>query len=169
MDEPDNTTDQPNIHDMLTQAHTTAQGMFKHTSDLIRQVDGIGAEIYKLAKMGDNVTAEDVIEAMGTLVAQGNDPMQMASTLADMPQGGVALASWVQQHAQQYENVKQHVEAMHAMARHELGTSALRVMAGHHGELVGAQAHPEFASPAVQPMPDNGEAAPSNPLSATVH
>lgn len=159
----------PNIHDMLTGAHDSAQALFQHTSMLTKRMEGVGQELDKLVKLGDTVTPEDVIEGVGTLVAKGSDPMQMAGVLADMPAGGAALSAWVKQHAQQQAMVTQQFAQQHALAQHELGVSALRSLAGHHGELPGAMAHPAFAAPA--PPAPGGDPAPmpatDNPLGAS--
>lgn len=154
----------PNIHDALSSAHDTAQALFKHTSMLTKRMEGVGQELNKLTKLGDTVTPEDVIEGVGNLVAKGSDPMQMTNVLADMPQGGVALASWVQQHAQQQAQVTQQFEMQHKLAQHELGASALRALAGHTGVLPGASPHEAFAPPGVAPTAGDASTAAPAPV-----
>lgn len=157
----------PNIHDMLTQAHDSAQALFNQTSVASQRIGTIQGQLAKLAKLGDTVTPENVIESAGEIVAGGVDPMEMANTLADMPQGGVALSAWVQQHLAQQNALAQQLAQHHALARHELGASAMRMMAGHHGDLAGAPPHPDFA-PEGAPAPDDALSTPStNPLGAT--
>jgi hypothetical protein len=165
---------QPNVHDMLAQAHDSAKALFDQTGTAMRRMETIKGELTKLAKLGDTVTPEEVIESAGEIISKGVDPMEMANVLADMPQGGVALATWVQQHLQQQQQLAQALEQQHALARHEMGASALRMMAGHHGELAGAPPHAAFAPQAPAPASaapsaddDSQASASANALGAT--
>lgn len=110
-------------------------------------------ELAKLASMGDAVTPEDVIKGAGALVAHGLSPIAMASLLADMPEGGVALQGWVQQHLQGLEQREQQLSQVQGQVRHQQTQAALHLLARDHvaqsaGAAMGAQAQP-------QPLPSN--------------
>lgn len=128
-------------------AHGQAAAQVGKLKQATAMAGHISGELDTLAAMGDQVTPEDVIKGAGVLVGHGADPMQMATLLADMPQGGEALASWLQQHAQQLQQTTAGLQQQLAVARHTAGVAALHGIAMHHiGQQFGA-----VAPPAPQP------------------
>lgn len=126
----------PEAHSQLEtsvqQAHSGAAAKVSKLKEALAQADNIRGELAGLSAMGDNVTAEDVIKGAGNLVGKGGDPMAMASLLADMPQGGQALSTWLGQHTQQLGANEQQIKQQLALAQHDAGSAALHVIAMHH-------------------------------------
>jgi hypothetical protein len=128
-------------------AHSQASAMFAQTGKAMSHIMNMGQELGALAAKGDVITPEDLIQTMGRLVADGAfSPGEAAGILSDMPTGGgQALAAWVQQHFQQNMQTAQQVSQAHNLARHEMGTSAMRVLQMH--SLAGqASPVPELAA-----------------------
>lgn len=102
-----------------------------------------------LSKLGDLVTPEDVMKGAGEIVGHGGDPMQIAGLLADMPQGGEAIAQWLSGNVEKLQGAKANLDQAMAGAQHEAGVAALHSIAMHHiGQAYGAGAPP--AAPAVE-------------------
>lgn len=95
-------------------------------------LDKVRLELGNLQKLGDMVTAEDVVRGAGELVSAGASPHDMAALLASMPEGGEALAQWIAGHEQMVTGKEQELEQPLAVMRHELGVAAFRVLAGEH-------------------------------------
>lgn len=123
----------PPLHVAMGAQHEQAAAQFSKMNEVKSQLDATTGALARLAKMGNAVTAEDVIKTAGDLVATGHaEPLKMAGLLADMPQGGgQALAAWVGQHVQQMGAIETQFNQAHAVARHEMGLSAIRSMAAH--------------------------------------
>lgn len=136
-------------------AHDQAKARYQATSKGMANIDHFNQGLGMLGKMGDAVTPEDVIQEAGKLVAQGQDPAMLAGFLADMPtSGGMALAAWVKQHQQTIQANELQVQAMHGMARHQLGVSALQGLAAHalNPQASAAGANPQSRGPAASPQ-----------------
>ena len=147
----------------LDQIHSANKAQFEKLDTSRQTLLKVRAELDKLAKLGDSVTAEDVIKAGGGLVAAGLTPKAVAGLMATLPQGGgEALAGWVQQHEQMLEQQEQQNQQMHQMAAHQMGVSAIHALASHAHEAQGAQAP---MSPAAAPAA--AALAASNPLMPT--
>lgn len=144
----------PDIGAALEKAHSMAKAMYKQTAKASAHLRSMNKALSGLAKMGDMVTPEEVVEAAGELVATGtHSPTEMATVLADMPQGGQALAAWIDQHLENNENMLGQLAQMHKLAQHEMGASALRLLLWE-----GKNAPPNAAA---EPQ---GPAAPGNAL-----
>lgn len=139
----------PDVMGALQGAHDHVKAMFGAMTKAKAKTDKIRAELTSLAKLGDQVTPEDVIHGAGSLVGAGIDPMQLTSLLADMPQGGPALASWISDHAATMTQHEAQMSQQLALVRHEMGVSGLRMLAAHasHGDFAGLQQ----ASPQLGP------------------
>lgn len=135
----------------LAKSHDMAKAMFDNTSRALAHIQMMSQELTSLSKLGDTVTPDDVIETAGNIVGKGSfSPMEAATVLSDMPDGGQALAGWVSQHLAQNQATMAQVQQAHAMARHEMGASGLRLLAAHS---------------AAGPLPElAGGTAPGNPL-----
>ena len=147
------------IHPALADAHSQASAMFDQTTKAVARMDKIRTELTGLAKKGSAITPEDVIQGAGKLVGGGEDPMQMASLMADMPtNGGDALAAWVAQHAATTAAKEAQLKSAHDVARHSLGVASVH-------KLAAQSMMPQGQGPAMQPqgqslamMPTKGSA-----------
>ena len=147
----------------LDQIHSANKEQFEKIDSSKQTLERVRVQLDQLAKLGDNVTTEDVIKAGGGLVAAGLTPKAVAGLMATLPQGGgEALAGWVQQHEQMLEQQEQQNQQMHQMAAHQMGVSAIHALASHAHEAQGAQAP---MSPAAAPAA--AALAASNPLMPT--
>ena len=136
----------------LADAHEMAKARYAKTAAADSILTSIRTELDQLTKLGDTVTSEDVIQSAGRLVASGATPMEMASLLADMPEGGQALANWIAQQDQAVTQREAQVAPLHALARHQVGVTGL------HSLMQQMQAGPS-AGPA--PLPMTGGAVPN--------
>lgn len=150
----------PRLLEALQMAHNSATGMFGMTSKAVQHLTQRYQGLQELYKLGDGVTAEDVIQEAAKLVSSGSSPTEMAAALADMPQGGQALAGWVQQKLATTVQSMQKVQSAHAIARHEMGVSGLRLLAAHAG------AGPEIPPPVADKGLATAGAGTPNPLAA---
>jgi hypothetical protein len=150
----------PDINGALSKSHDLAKTMFDKTSADSAQIQETQDKLDGLIKLGDSVTPDDVIKVAGDMVASGSaSPTEMAQYLSDMPSNGQAIAVWLQQHMQQNQQALQHVSQMKTIARHELGTSALRMLL--HGQVPTDGAP---GGPVAPPAPGNALApAPMTP------
>lgn len=145
------------IGDMLEQSHQSAQAMYAQTSKHIAMLDKVDAGLQNLAKLGDSITTDNVIEEAGNLIGAGFGPHDMAAMLADMPQGGQALAAWVQQHVQAVEANRAQATQMHDVIRHEVGVSAANMLLHHPAHNQGTSATPATVAPQTDsPAPSAG-------------
>lgn len=134
----------------LAQAHQSASAMFDQTAQATSNIATVNSALERLSKLGDLVKDEDVVEEAGKLVATGtHSPVEMATLLSEMPQGSPAIANWIQQLYQQSTANMEKVAQLHNIARHEMGSSGLRLLANVSGE-----------SPSP-PTPGPGSSAPS--------
>jgi len=117
----------------LQQQNGQARAAFQQTGKALNQIDHMRKGLERLSDKGDMVRPEDVIHEASKLVAHGIDPMALAGVLADMPQqgGGEALGGWVMGHAIQAVQTEQMLMKAHAVARHDLGISAMHLLAAH--------------------------------------
>lgn len=138
------------IADFISQAHSAASAQVQKLTEARSLADAIRSAMDGVVALGDNVTPEDVIKGAGSIVGKGGDPMQLASLLADMPQGGQALAAWVQQHDQVLGQQEKAIDQKLAVARHGAGTAALHLLAMNHIAS-------KFGTPAAQAPAPNTE------------
>jgi hypothetical protein len=155
----------PPLMSALQGAHESASAMYKKTGEASDHVETMVGELGDLAKLGPSVTPDDVIDAAGRLAANSaSSPHELAAALADMPEGGEALASWVQQHLQRYQQMAQQVAQAHAVIRHETAVSAMRRLAGALGQGQGQMpgsgplTGSGTSSPGLAGMPPQGSA-----------
>lgn len=155
----------------LDQIHSANKAQFEKIDSSKQTLERVRVQLDQLAKLGDNVTTEDVIKAGGGLVAAGLTPKAVAGLMATLPQGGgEALAGWVQQHEQMLEQQEQQNQQMHQMAAHQMGVSAIHALASHAHEAQGAQkAQAPQAPKSMPPAAAAAATAPaaSNPLMPT--
>lgn len=146
------------------------KAQFTKLAEARSMLDKVRVELTSLDKLGDLVTSEDVIRGAGKLVAAGLSPMAMAKLLSDLPEQGPAINSWLASHAQAVAQREQQLDPVLAEARHQLGVSALRALAGHHVEQSLQQA-PGATSPAPNDLAPGGQQqglslAPASPAGA---
>ena len=134
-------------------AHEQAKAHYAKTTAADSMLNSVRAELDKLTSLGDTVTSEDVIQAAGRLVAAGLTPMAMAGLLADMPEGGQALANWVAVHDQDVTQREAQLAPVHALVRHQVGVTGL------HSLMQQMQTGP--GGPGAAPLPMTGGAVPN--------
>lgn len=153
----------------LLDAHSTAKVQFEKLAESRSLLDKVRVEMTSLDKLGDLVTEEDVIKGAGKLVAAGLSPLALAKLMSDLPDKGPAINSWLATHAATIAQREQQLDPVLEQARHQLGVSAMRVLAGHH---LGGPPEPEAplapaASNALMPAESVGSPAPESALTAT--
>ena len=120
----------PDLFSVAQSAHQKVRAVYDKVDETKQQLTRVRGELDKLMNLGDMVSEDDVIGAAGRLVGHGLGAEAMAELLATMPmQGGQALAGWI---ATQDAQLKQHEFMVHHTQqglRHELGQSAMRVLA----------------------------------------
>jgi len=148
----------------LDQIHSANKAQFDKLDSSRQTLERVRAQLDQLAKLGDSVTAEDIIKAGGGLVAAGLTPKAVAGLMATLPPGGgQALAGWVDQQEQQLVMQEQQNKQMHQLAAHQMGASAIHALASHAHEAQGAKAQAP-APQAATAKPGPGPSAPANPL-----
>lgn len=116
----------------ILQGHLDQANARLNAADKVsKQLTNITGELTNLAKMGDTVTPDDVVNSAGRLVAQGSDAMEMAGLLADMPENPQQLQAWIAQHAQAAQAQVAKLAPVHDLARHHVGMAALRMITAH--------------------------------------
>lgn len=134
----------PQVHPQIAQAHQSLAGAFAQTGKEMAQISRFETALAPLLAKGDTVNAEDVTEAAGKLVGQGEAPEMLAAILADMPQGPGALAGWLKQHTQMLAQAKAQLAPVHEAMRHQLGVHSLHA-------LMGISLAPQSQAPAMNP------------------
>lgn len=134
----------PVAHPDISSWLETLQAQFAKSGKALRLVGGFESQLEKLQKLGDTVSPDDVVEAAGKMVDQGADPLALAGLLADMPDGGGAIAGWLAQHTAALAAQKSQLAAVHEALRHQLGVTSLHA-------LTSVTMHPASASRGLQP------------------
>lgn len=116
----------------LAMSHDIARQQFNITQKGMNQYVLLKRELTSLAQMGDMVTADDVVNSAGKLVAAGFDPRKMATLLADMPEGGQALSAWLGKTAAQATINHAKLSQTHEGFRHNLGIEAMKSLGAQH-------------------------------------
>ncbi len=117
--------------DQLAAQHEQVKSQFEKLSQEHTQLQHVRVELDSLSKLGDMVSPEDVIKGAGNLVARGASPLEMAKLLSDLPEAGPQIQSWLQTHEQVLAQHEAALAPILAAGRHELATSAMRVLVGH--------------------------------------
>lgn len=115
----------------LQMAHGQIKSNYGKIKDMSVLLGHIRTEMDNLAQMGDAVSVDDVVKSAGRLVAHGVTPMGMATILAEMPPGGEALRQWIAEKDLMIGQREQEAKLALGGLRHELGTTSLRLLAGH--------------------------------------
>jgi len=158
----DEANPQPNLVDQAHSEHQQLASGYKKLTEAKTLLDKVRAGMDSLAALGDMVSHEDVVKEAGKLVAAGLDPSAMASILADMPPEGEALQAWVTQHDQQIAQREQQLEQVQGLVRHEMGTSAMKVLSlAHLKEGLGAHLAGALGPQAPGAAPEGSSPLPS--------
>lgn len=112
-------------------------------------------QLDSLVKLGDMISSEDLVKAASKLVAKGFGAGELAGILSEAPDAGEALQGWVMQKDLSLRQNEQKLTAMLDQTRHDLGVSAMRLLAGHSM----AQAHGWGAEPQSTLSPPSSGAA----------
>jgi len=146
----------PSLERDFTQAKARFEALAKAKGNL----DVIDAELEKLIAMGDAVTQEDVVKAAGKLVAHGIEVKAVANLLAEMPtENGDLLADWLKANEKTLRDTQEMVMPQYLVAKHEMGVSALRMLAQESMKGGTTAGMPGELAPAVATT-----GAPPNPL-----
>lgn len=150
-----------NLTGDLDAQHSSISSIYSKLSTASKQGVEVMKELRGLAGFGAVVAPSDVIESFGRLVGHGLEPMRLADILADMPTqgGGEAIQGWIAQRQQIADRMEAQLNQHLAVVRHELGVSALRLIASHHFDGTRAQG----ASPVGPPAPAPNPLSPSSP------
>lgn len=133
-----------------------AQGRFDAVEKVYKQLGRIRKGLDGLIEKGDAVTSDDVLDEMALLVAHGADPKSLAAIVAGntaegigpMPPGGEALSGWLlNTEASIVAPAEAALKPAMALARHQLGVSAVHAMLGAHGASA-----PQAAAPPPSPL-----------------
>lgn len=103
-----------------------AYSRFKQLQDLDKQMRAMLEATTELVKMGDTVTQDAVVKASGGIVAAGVPAVDVASTLAEMPENSEALQAWVGQKAQQALQQSQILQQEMGKAAYQLGLASFK-------------------------------------------
>lgn len=137
---------------ILDSVHDQAKAHFDAASQAIGRMDRVRAELGELARKGTAITPEDVIHGAGKLVAGGEDPMQLAGLMADMPvNGGDALAAWIAEHYQATAQKEAQLRQGYEASRHSAGVAALHSLMGHVVHPQGTALRPQSRDVALDP------------------
>jgi hypothetical protein len=100
------------------------QAVLKHAridAALRKQIDA-------LRKKADLVTQDDAIETSGALVRAGLPASFVAGMLADMPEGGAALQTWVERQSRLLAGDEFMVGTVLRLVRHRMGVEGLKAL-----------------------------------------
>lgn len=137
-----------------------AAARFQTMKEAVKRLDMVRKELDHLVSLGDTVDTEALVKAAGKLVAGGFGAVQVAGLLADAPEQGEALQSWIAEQDQQVAQRETQAQRALAMTRHELGLTALRHMIGVSSGVVPTEPP---AGPAAEPVPGN-QLSPEEPV-----
>lgn len=119
--------------DRLHEARSAARQRFDKIVQIQDQLQLAGRELAQLLSLGDLLSPDDVIKTSANLVGGGIGSHVVAAWLSEMPQTtGDPLMAWVAQHVGEMQQGYQALVPLREQARHELGLSAMRALAGHH-------------------------------------
>ncbi len=146
----------------IGKAHDAASAQLSKLQAAKTLVSHIRSGLENLTKLGDMVGAEDVIKAAGDIVGKGGDPIALAGMLANMPEGGQAIQSWVTEQAAKLAQNEAQLTQQLNLAKHQTASAALHVMAmdhiGQKFQPPQGEASPEAAGPMEQIESEAGNA-----------
>lgn len=139
----------PPPHPILaaSQANVDASlAQHKKIAQVGKSFETIRSGLDSLSKLGEAVSAEDVVEELGKLVAAGLSPEPLIAMMAGggegsppMPEGGPALAAWVQAKEQQFGQQEAQLSAVRQKVAHQTGVAGLQSIMLHHMEQLKAE------------------------------
>lgn len=115
--------------------HDAARARFDKVKEAQGQVEATREELDKLVALGDTVTMDDLVEAAAGMVAAGIPAVEVASILAEAPEGA-ALQGWVAEQDQKAKEREGQVKQALTGAGQQLAVSGLTHVIAH-----SAQAH----------------------------
>ena len=142
---------------MLAQQHEMAKNFAVQTGKAVANAAKTRHGARVLASLGDTIKDDDVLGEASKLIGAGVfSPHEAAVLLTDMPKGGPGLSEWVKGHLAAVMQNEAGLAPHHALAQHEAGTSAMRLLLHANGALVPpAVANAASASPGMG-APANG-------------
>lgn len=128
-----------------------AKAQFDKVKQASQQIASVRKGLEGLAALQDTVTMDDVVEEAGGLVAAGIPAIQVASTLADVPEQPSQIQAWLQEQLQKLAPQEAQIKAVLDQSGHRLATTALGSVLAH-----SAEAH--FNKRLLASMPVQGNA-----------
>lgn len=107
---------------------------FGQVREAQEKISTVRRELDKLLAYGDTVTMDNVVDAAGGLVAAGIPAVQVATTLADCPDGPGQLEAWVREQSDRLVPQEQKMAQLMKQAGFNLGLTAFRSLMAHSAE-----------------------------------
>lgn len=95
------------------------------------QMQALQDGLDKLGALGDTVSFDDVVDVAAGIVAAGVPAIQVAGTLANMPESPSQLQAWIAKQAAALAPQVKKVQGTLAAARYEMGRAAFRSIIAH--------------------------------------
>lgn len=111
--------------------HSQASAQYAKLQQQQKMQQLVRGQMDSLVGLGDTISQDDVIKASGRLVTGGMDAVAVAGLLAQMPPDGEALQAWVGKTDQVLQQRQQQLAPQLALARHQMGVSALHLLQAH--------------------------------------
>lgn len=124
-------------------AEDSAAEEFHKLKTLDGQMKVVQKQFQGLLQLNDTVTMGDVVKSSGAIVAAGVPAVQVASSLAEVPQQPEMLQQWVKQKAGEAAQQEQQLKQALAKASWNLGLAAYKSILAdsvetHHGARMAA-------------------------------
>lgn len=111
-----------------------AHAKYEKMKEARTQITAVIKNMGELTKLLDTVTTQDVVKASANMVAAGIPAIEMAKILADMPEQGAQLQSWVKHEYDLAVQGAQQVDFALKWSRHEMISAGLRSIIAHSAE-----------------------------------
>lgn len=115
-------------------AKNQVKAQFNQLAEAKKQISATKFEIGQLRDLGDTVTAKDVVKHSAGIVAAGVPAVEVATILADMPEGGQQLQAWVVQKYEEATANEGKVNKLMGIAQHQLAVTSLQNILAHSAE-----------------------------------
>lgn len=130
-------------------AASAAAAQYAQVKEAVVHVAAVRKELDGLVALHDTITSDDVVKAASAITGSGAmSAAEVATLLAEMPEGGEALASWVSDKDQSVSQMETQLEQAISISRHRMGVTALKQLMAH-----GAENQSAAPSMATNPNP----------------
>ena len=110
-----------------------AQAQYETVKEGVQKLSAMRSEMDKLVALQDTVTLQDLVKAGGVLVGAGIPAVQIATILADAPDGP-GLQPWLKQKDAAVAQWEAQAEQNLRLTRHEMGVAAMQNIIAHSTE-----------------------------------